>query len=186
MRGSITILLLLAVIACREVDTSRQLPVLRTDDPRLSLHQDTLLLDGQPFTGSLIAFLPNGDTALFESRVQGVEDGPSLRWHDNGQPMEARFYEQGRKKGIHRGYWPNGKPRFEYHFKEGEHDGPMNEWYEDGTPLRAFHMRMGYEDGQQRLWWANGSLRANYTVHNGRRYGLLGLKLCANPVDSIR
>ena len=186
MRGPASILLLLATIACREADRSRQHPVLRADDPRLSLRQDTLFLGSEPFTGSLIAFLPNGDTALFESRVQGVENGPSLRWHDNGQPMEARRYEHGRKTGIHRGWWPNGKPRFEYHFKEGEHDGPMNEWYEDGTPLRAFHMRMGHEDGQQRLWWPDGSLRANYTVRNGRRYGLLGLKRCANPVDSLR
>lgn len=186
MRANASLLLILAAIACREGYHSGQGPVLRTDDPRLTIRQDTLLLDGEPFTGSLIAFLPDGDTALFESRLQGVEHGPSLRWHENGRPMEVRTYDHGRKTGIHRGWWPNGRPRFEYEFHEGEHDGLMNEWYEDGTPLRAFHMRMGHEEGQQRLWWADGSLRANYTVRNGRRYGLLGLKLCINPVDSLR
>jgi hypothetical protein len=186
MRGAASILLLLAATACRDGETAWREPALHADDPRLAMRQDTLLLDGRPFSGSIVAFLPNGDTALFEGRLRGVEHGLSLRWHANGRPMEARRYNHGRKTGIHRGWWPNGKPRFEYHFKDGEHDGPMNEWYEDGKPLRAFHQRMGHEEGRQQLWWADGSLRANYTVRNGRRYGLLGLKRCINPIDSLR
>jgi hypothetical protein len=31
------------------------------------------------------------------------------------------------------------------------------------------------------MWWENGLIRANYVVKNGRRYGLIGLKLCVNP-----
>lgn len=186
MRVSIPLLLLMAATACHDADSEWRRPVIRSDDPRLALRQDTLLLDGRPFTGSTIAFLPNGDTALLESRLDGVEHGPSRRWHPDGRPMEDRHYTHGRKTGTHHAWWPNGQPRFEYRFTDGEHDGPMNEWYEDGTPLRAFHLRMGHEDGQQRLWWPDGSLRANYTVRHGRRYGRLGLKRCSNPVDSIR
>lgn len=186
MRGTAHLLLLLAATACHDADTGWRRPVIRSDDPRLSLRQDTLLLDGIPFTGTRLARHPDGDTAFLESRLDGIEHGPSRRWHPGGTPMEDRHYDHGRKTGTHRGWWPNGKPRFEYQFTDGEHDGPMNEWYEDGTPLRAFHLRMGHEDGLQRLWWPDGSLRANYTVRHGRRYGLVGLKRCSNPIDSIR
>ena len=43
---------------------------------------------------------------------------------------------------------------------------------------------MGYEEGSQKAWWQNGVIRANYVVKNGRRYGLIGLKLCMNPEGS--
>ena len=93
--------------------------------------------------------------------------------------------KQGKKIGKHIGYWEKGNLKFEYHFINGEHDGLLNEWYQSGQRYKEFHYKKGYEEGSEKKWWENGTIRANYVVKNGRRYGLIGLKLCMNPVDSI-
>lgn len=151
------------------------------DDPRLTRHQDTLYLDAARFDGRLLELHPNGDTASLTGHLQGLEEGLSAKWYPDGRPAETRTYHRGRKVGWHRGWWQNGNPRFEYRFSKGEHDGVMREWYENGRPYKVFHYREGHEEGSQRLWWENGTVRANYVVKDGRRYGLIGLKLCSNP-----
>lgn len=183
MRRHLLILLLAA--GCQPAPAPTGLPHLSVYDPSLTLLQDSLYHHGQPFSGTTLARHPNGDSARLEAWQLGQRHGAQRQWYPNGQPMEARTYAHGQKTGIHRGWWANGHKRFEYHFTAGEHNGPLHEWYENGSPLRAFHHRMGYEDGQQRMWWPDGSQRANYTVRHGRRYGLLGQKLCSNPLDSL-
>ncbi len=158
---------------------------LRADDPDLSLRNDSLFLANEPFTGTLSKLEQDGDTILVASWRHGVEHGRFKQWYGDGQPAEERYFENGRKTGIHRGWYPDGKARFVYEFAHGEHHGKAEEWYPDGKPYRAFHYRNGYEEGLQQMWWENGNLRANYAVRNGRRYGLIGLKLCRNPSDSL-
>ena len=95
------------------------------------------------------------------------------------------MYHAGKKIGKHLGFWENGQPQFEFYFEDGEHHGIAKEWYQNGQPYRTFHYEHGYEQGSQKMWWENGIIRANYVIKNGRRYGLIGLKLCMNPNDSI-
>ena len=107
------------------------------------------------------------------------------KWYPNGQLVESRIYIDGNKEGFHQGWWENGAKKFEYHFLNAEHDGELKEWMETGQPYRFFHYIKGYEEGSQKMWWSNGSIRANYVIKNGKRYGLLGLKICSNPYDSV-
>jgi antitoxin component YwqK of YwqJK toxin-antitoxin module len=151
----------------------------------VSFREDTVFLDGRLFSGHLLSFHPDGDTAACIGYADGVQEGLSRIWHANGQPAERRTYHRGRKVGTHTGWWPNGNQRFEYRFMDGEHHGSMREWYEDGKPYKDFHYNAGYEDGSQRMWWEDGRIRANYVVRDGRRYGLIGVKNCVNPKDSI-
>lgn len=173
-------LLVFAITGCED-----RLNVISADDPALSLRQDSLFLHDQPFTGTVISLRTSGDTILVGSWKNGVEDGRHKSWNANGTPSEERYYENGRKTATHRGWYPDGKPRFVYEFEAGEHHGKAEEWYPDGQPYRCFHYKAGHEEGLQRMWWENGRLRANYAVRNGRRYGLIGLKLCRNPSDSL-
>lgn len=156
------------------------------EDPELSLRQDSLYYRQKPFTGRIISLRKPGDTALVASWKHGVEDGQHKTWNANGTPSEERHFENGRKTGTHRGWYPDGTPRFVYAFEAGEHHGIAKEWYPGGQPYRSFHYQAGYEEGLQQMWWEDGRLRANYAVRKGRRYGLIGLKLCRNPTDSLR
>ena len=163
---------------------SRQAP-LAADTPGLHFRQDTLYLRESRFTGQILELYPNGDSSYHACFVDGIEHGFAKKWYPGGQMLEHRTYYRGKKTGVHVGWWKNGQPKFEYHFSAGEHHGILREWYENGLPYKLFHYQNGYEEGPQQLWWENGSIRANYVVKKGRRYGLIGLKSCINPIDSL-
>ncbi len=153
----------------------------REDDPSFSYKQDTLFYEDRKYDGFVIRLFPGGDTAVFMGYRKGVQEGISKKWYSPNVIQETRYYHSGKKVGTHTGYWENGNPKFEYHFEEGEHEGELKEWYQNGQSYRIFHYRKGYEEGSQKMWWENGVIRANYVVKNGRRFGLIGLKLCMNP-----
>lgn len=155
-------------------------------DLKFNFHQDTLYYGKEKYHGYVIQEFQKGDTALFISYLNGLEEGISKKWYPNKQVSEIRMYHQGKKTGTHKGYWENGKPKFEYDFLNGEHNGIAKDWYENGQYYKFFHYKMGHEEGSQKAWWENGVIRANYVVKNGRRYGLIGLKLCMNPEDSLK
>ena len=165
-------------------DTSVPNIVNISTDLKFKFHQDTLYFDQKKYDGYVFKEFQKGDTALFIGYLNGLEEGLSKKWYPNKQISEIRMYRQGKKIGIHKGYYENGNPKFEYHFIQGEHHGIAKEWYENGQDYKIFHYNMGYEEGSQKAWWQNGVIRANYVVKNGRRYGLIGLKLCMNPEGS--
>lgn len=169
-----------------EADTAIPAIVNTRTDLKFKFHQDTLYYGNEKYDGYVIEKFQKGDTALFISYLNGLEEGISKKWYPNKQVSEIRMYHRGKKTGTHKGYWENGKPKFEYNFMNGEHNGTAKDWYENGQYYKFFNYKMGYEDGSQKAWWENGVIRANYVVKNGRRYGLIGLKLCMNPEDSLK
>jgi len=154
-------------------------------DSFLQMHQDTLFFHHTKFSGIIFILYPNRDTAMIQQFSNGLEQGVFKKWYPNKQLAEYRTFDVGKKVGKHLGFWKEGKPKFEFYFTKGEHDGVANEWYSNGQAYKAFHYSMGYENGSQKIWWENGVIRANYVVKQGRRYGLIGLKLCMTPKDSL-
>lgn len=185
----IFLICMILLAACRElppVDVKAAIPPLVKNalDEGFVFHGDTLFHHEIKYSGFLKKTYPNNDTASYGGYLNGLKEGEHKAWYPGKQLMETRWYVQEMKTGIHKGYWEDGKPRFEYAFEKGEHQGPAKEWYQNGQPYREFHYDKGYEEGSQKMWWENGVIRANYVVKNGRRFGLIGLKLCANPVNS--
>jgi len=154
-------------------------------DRFLSFHQDTLYYQNIKYSGYCFDLFTNGDSLFVGSYLDGVEEGVFKKWYPNNQLAEYRTYHLGKKVGKHIGFWEDGQPKFEFNFMEGELQGVANEWYRNGQAYKAFHYEMGYENGSQKMWWENGIIRANYVVKQGRRFGLIGLKLCMTPQDSI-
>jgi antitoxin component YwqK of YwqJK toxin-antitoxin module len=99
-------------------------------------------------------------------------------WEDGGLKSIRHLDAEGKKVGMHFGWWPNGTLKFQYAFENGLHEGQANEWLSDGSLFRAFNYVDGKESGLQRMWYEGGSLRANYVIKNGRRFGLMGSKPC--------
>jgi len=158
---------------------------LNRKDHFLSFHQDTLYYKNTKYSGYVFDRFENGDSAFLGSYLNGIEEGVFKKWYLNNQLGEYRTYHAGKKVGKHVGFWEDGQPKFEFNFMDGELEGITNEWYRNGQAYKAFHYKMGYENGSQKMWWENGIIRANYVVKQGRRYGLIGLKLCMTPKDSI-
>jgi len=154
-------------------------------DSDLAFHQDTLYFQSTKFSGYVFKLYASRDTAFSGTYWNGLEEGAHQKWYPNKQLAEYRIFHLGKKEGKHVGFWEEGKPKFEYQFLEGELQGVTNEWYQNGQPYKVMHYKKGYEEGSQKMWWENGVIRANYVVKQGRRYGLIGLKLCMTPKDSI-
>jgi antitoxin component YwqK of YwqJK toxin-antitoxin module len=98
--------------------------------------------------------------------------------YDNGRVSESRMYAHGVKTGVHRGWWPNGMPRFECRFKDGLSDGTCREWYENGQLATLHRFHDGVETGLQQGWSDAGAPQFSYEMRDGRRYGLLGALNC--------
>jgi len=154
-------------------------------DKAFSKHQDTVYYKDQFFTGHRFTLYSNGDTAILQAYFNGVEEGLQKKWYPNRQLQEERFYINGKKEGTHKGWWPDGKEKFVFTVRDDKYEGEYKEWYVSGLLGKFFHYRNGQEEGSQRLWWDNGTVRANYVIREGKKYGLIGLKTCVNPYDSI-
>lgn len=154
-------------------------------DPAFTNHQDTVYYKNVFFTGYRYSLYPTNDTAFLQSYFNGVEEGWQQKWYVNKQLAEKRFYINGKKEAIHEGWWEDGKKKFYFQAYNNEYEGEFKEWYSSGLLGKDFHYVNGEEEGSEKLWWDNGSVRANYVVKHGKKYGLIGLKTCVNPYDSI-
>ena len=99
-------------------------------------------------------------------------------WHPNGQLAEERGWRGPREEGIHRRWWPDGRPRFAYTYHDGLLQGESREWFASGALWRDQYYQAGHEAGLQRMYWEDGRIRASFVVRDGRRFGLLGAKGC--------
>ena len=171
----------------KEIKLAKTVPAnfLNIADQHFNNHQDTIYYADHFFTGYRFLLYANGDTALLQSYFNGVEEGKQKKWYPNKQLAEERFYINGKKEGIHQSWWPDGKQKMYFEAYGNEYSGEFKEWYPSGLPGKYFHYVNGQEEGSQKLWWDNGTVRANYVIRNGKKYGLLGLKTCTNPYDSV-
>lgn len=170
-----------------ELRLAKTLPVIYNivTDTLFETQQDTVYYAGKYYTGYQYTTFENGDTSALHGYFNGVQEGLQKKWHGKGLPAEERLYINGKKEGIQKGWWPNGKPKFYYTAYNNEYNGEFKEWYETGLLAKQFHYVNGQEEGSQRLWWDNQTVRANYVIKNGKKYGLIGLKICVNPYDSL-
>lgn len=191
----ISIGFLFSIVSCNtkkkvfyvEPRISKTVPLkfINASDSRFNNQKDTVYFDNIFFTGFRYTLYQTGDTALLQSYFNGVEEGEQRKWYPNNQLAERRFYINGKKQGIHRGWWPDGKQKFYFEVYDDEYNGVFKEWYPSGIVSKEFHYVKGQEEGSEKLWWDNGTVRANYVIKNGKKYGLLGLKTCINPYDSV-
>lgn len=154
-------------------------------DPGFTRHQDTVFYKNKFFTGFRYKLSATGDTAFIQSYFNGVEEGTQKKWYPGGRLAEERFYINGKKQGSHKAWWPDGKPKYSFQALDDKYEGEFSSWYPSGLLEKQFHYVNGQEEGSQRLWWDNGTVRANYVIRQGKKYGLIGLKTCINPYDSI-
>lgn len=183
-----------SLLACKQKNEPRPEPKIAktvpavihlSTDTLFKVRQDTIFYQGVLYSGFICGLYEKGDSAFIYSYFNGVEEGWQRKWYDNGRLAEQRFYINGKKEGLHRGWWPDGKDKFYTELSDDQFDGAIREWNSSGLLIKSFHYTKGTEDGPQRLWWDNGKVRANFVTKKGRRYGLIGLKTCANPYDSV-
>jgi antitoxin component YwqK of YwqJK toxin-antitoxin module len=155
-------------------------------DPGFHKNQDTLFYQDDKYCGYVYQLSEINDTVVLFGYWKGLEEGVLKKWYPHGQLQERRYYITGKKNGIHTGWWENGNKKFEFTIIDDFYEGNFKEWNHSGKLIRDFNYVHGQEQGSEKLWWDDGTIRANYVVDKGRKYGLIGLKICRNPYDSIK
>lgn len=138
-----------------------------------------------PFSGKIYQLNPHNDTVMMAAYYNGKEHGEWIRYYDNGQLQELRYFDKGVKTKTLTRWWANGQKQFQCSFANGEYEGPLYEWNEHGQLIREMNYKNGHESGSQKMYYDNGKIRSNYIVKDGRRIGLLGTKNCVNVSDSV-
>ena len=144
-----------------------------------SLIKGVLYYKNETFTGILEEVDSINKTRNFTSYNKGQKHGIAAKFYFDDATAEERLYSEGKKVGIHKGWYPNGQLKFEFYFNpKGEYHGSVTSWYKNGQKVKAFNYVNGKEEGSQKMWQPDGTLRANFVTKNGERYGLIGLKKC--------
>jgi antitoxin component YwqK of YwqJK toxin-antitoxin module len=131
------------------------------------------------FSGELIKKYENGTIHSKAEYTDGKLNGRIETWSSNGDLIESRLFTEGIKTGIHKGWWLNSQPKFEYNFNnQGQYEGELLEWLESGRQFKIMNFKNGKEAGHQRIWDEDGNIKCNYTAINGDRFGLVNMKNC--------
>ena len=115
------------------------------DDLTHSGEDDSLLLNGKPFTGILYDEYDNGQPGEEERYIDGYQDGPFKRWYENGQ-----LREEGMKR---RGFAPD----------------KTTEWHENGA-LKSIEKREWGVEVSYKEWDKNGKLTTQRKMEPGSSY----------------
>lgn len=144
----------------------------------LNPNEGLVYFQGQVFSGTSIAYYPNGNKAATTEYWKGKKQGYAVKWFENGLKSFECQYLTGRKDGLARTWWKNGNLRSESTFKNGTPHGIQKQWYISGAKFKKMNLNYGKEEGLQQSWRENGKLYNNYEAKNGRIFGLKRANLC--------
>jgi len=153
------------------------------DNPLLERINGILYFDGTPYSGYIIEESESGSLLSKVNWKQGKRHGSYRTWYSNGQKSEERQYFEGRKNGLHMGWFADGSPRFILNFRNGVYHGNCREWHANGQLYTDCNFDEGAEIGSQQSWRFDGKAVANYVVKDGHRYGVVGSKTCLTTIE---
>ncbi len=103
--------------------------------------------------------------------AEGVREGPSIKWHANGQKAEEGEYKDGKKVGRWTEWYENAQVQIEAEYYGGEKDGPYISYYDDG----AKRAEGAYDDGKMDGPWINyhstGKISEEGDMASGEKVG---------------
>ena len=182
LRNNIFSILICTAVACHQPAQHTGVPVyVNADSGKWKEKGPLLFFNESLFSGCKYRLYPNGDTASLCKYQDGKMHGWQLQWYDQSHLKEKRYFVNGWQQGVQQGWYANGRPRFEYHFKDDVYEGNVKEWSTEGLLFKDFNYAGGQESGKQLLLNNDGSIKANYEVRNGKIYGNIGSKNCESP-----
>lgn len=96
------------------------------------VQQHGLLFENQPFTGVLSRSATENHGAAICNYTDGRKNGVFKEWYLNGKIKEVSLFRDDELHGRRICYWPNGTKRFHVNYINGLMDGVYEEWDENG------------------------------------------------------
>jgi antitoxin component YwqK of YwqJK toxin-antitoxin module len=120
-----------------------------------------------PFSGQVIEQFDSGSLKARTMIQQGLLDGLSEGWFDNGQMQIQEHFKLGISEGKRLKWHLNGNLKSEVEIVNGELDGLFHEWHENGFLAREIDLSMGLAHGKSRSWFSSGYLQARAVLESG-------------------
>ena len=173
------IITFIVLIACGGKNT------LQSGDPRLTQSQGRQFFEQKLFTGIIVESLP--DITRSTQYVGGLEEGQQVAEFTAGGIAEQRTYKAGKKNGIHRGWFPDGKDRFYTEFSEDHYSGEHWTWHPNGNVAEFKKYTPDGEILVHKHWRESGQIYRNqvFAVAQKKEAGMPGVKLCNKVKDTV-
>lgn len=120
-----------------------------------------------PFDGLLVENYPGGARKLMIEIHQGLADGVSLGWFENGQLEVEEHFVGGRSHGRRTRWYPSGQRRCVAFIVLGRIEGVYEEWHPNGRKGMEITYRNGKPDGEARAWSETGVAQPPRVYRNG-------------------
>ena len=168
--------ILVIVIACIGLfGCLKEEPSVNFNKSEFTLKAGIMLYKGVPFTGTLIKKGQNIYHSLYKN---GKKHGLETIYYQSGNLNAKRYFKDGNCYSKQVGWWDNSKLRYTYRCNKYGIDGLKLEYFDNGVKRSERYFKDGKEHGKQKFWFSDGKPRTTYIIKNGRRYGIVGTKLC--------
>ena len=140
----------------------------------LSGIKDMYHLNGAPYTGIVKVCNANtGKVLSKKSYVDGILDGLSYKYHQDGWLLWKKNYASGDLDGEVIHYFSDGTIKSEEHYASGQLDGEVIKYFADGTKKSQENYSAGKQDGTQKFFYSNGIRKEVYFCNSdGKKHGL--------------
>lgn len=103
-----------------------------------------------------------------EEYREGVLNGTSARFTDNGNIIEERHWKGGKLDGEWKLFFPNGGLKLQTFYVAGELDGEMLSYFPDGQLRAKGKYKRNLREGEWAFYDASGELLRKRIYHQGR------------------
>ena len=119
--------------------------------------------------GLVTFYNESGNQIKSEQYHQGLKEGISIAWNNQGQKIWQEFFRGGQRQS-HSDFY-DGKKITEIHYQQGKKHGPHTIWYANGQKKQLVNYLNDQKHGWLRQWRDNGLLasqeRYNFNVKDG-------------------
>src|ERR1043165_5530167 len=123
---------------------------------------------GQPFTGILSDYYPDGTPKSRSVVSNGFLEGISEGWHTNGQKQLTEFYHGGVSHGLRTKWYASGPKLSEVTVVHGKLEGTFSRYYEDGRLAESITLKDGLPDGRSCSYYPSGCVKADAQLIAGK------------------
>ena len=114
----------------------------------------------------------HGYTEFIENYKNDLLDGPKRVFQNGTQFLtEEVNYKEGKKHGLYKRNYTNGKVQEESNYKNGERDGKATWYFETGEKTAEYSYKNGAIDGEVASYYKNGKVSEFGLYSKGQQTG---------------
>lgn len=152
------------------------------NDPGLSVRSGITYYQAEPFTGKIRQPIPAVGEVRLTPYKDGILHGTMVARGTSGQLLLRSEYAAGKKHGLQRTWYADGRDRSFGEFANGHYIGDHWAWHQNGKVMEFNR----YDDRGKiiatKKWRSNGLIYMNLVFRDGQEFGLPGSKVC-NPTS---